>query len=121
MLALSFSGFDPFRTLGSRTLAELFVPRPRRSFGWAWDRVVFFELLFETGRADVPFEVDGQRGMPSAGIALSIKPTVLFRRSLTEHSPCARRLLREMLILRQRGSAMKPKLGTFVTALLAGT
>ena len=37
-----------------------------------------------------PFEVDGQRGMPSAGIALSIKPTVLLCRCLTEHSLCAR-------------------------------
>ena len=71
-----------------------------------------------------PFEVYGQPGMPSAGIAHSIKPTVLLRRSLTEHSTFragTRRLLPEMLTLRQRGSAMKPKLGTFVTALLAGT
>jgi hypothetical protein len=37
-----------------------------------------------------PFEVDGQRRMPSAGIALSIKPTVLLRRSLTEHPSGAR-------------------------------
>jgi len=34
-----------------------------------------------------PLEANGQRGMPSAGIALSIKPTVLLCRSLTEHSP----------------------------------
>jgi hypothetical protein len=77
-------------------------------------------------RRDVPmspFDVDRQRGMPSAGIELSIKPTVLLHRSLAEHAmrTGTRRLLREMLALKQRGSAMKPKLGTFVTALLAGT
>jgi 7,8-dihydropterin-6-yl-methyl-4-(beta-D-ribofuranosyl)aminobenzene 5'-phosphate synthase len=40
-----------------------------------------------------PFEVDRQRGMPSAGIALSIKPTVLLCRCLTEHSPAHGRVL----------------------------
>jgi hypothetical protein len=72
-----------FRTLGSLVLAELFVPNVR-SFGWASDRVV----LFRAARRDVPtspFEANPQRGMPSAGIALSIKPTVLLCRFLTEH------------------------------------
>jgi hypothetical protein len=56
-----------------------------------------------------PFEVDGQRGMPSAGIALSIEPTVLLCRSLTEDSACAwaRRSLREVLILRQEAHETK--------------
>ena len=44
---------------------------PIRSFGWTWDPVVFSKLLFETGRADVSVRGEWQRGMPSAGIALS--------------------------------------------------
>ena len=69
---------------------------------------LFLELLFETGRADVSVRGEWQRGMPSAGIALSIKPTVLLCRSLTEHSPCAG--AREMLTLtatRERRSWLK--------------
>jgi hypothetical protein len=47
------------------------------------------KLLFETGRADVSVRANEQRELPSAGIALSIKPTVLLCRSLTEDLPCA--------------------------------
>ena len=39
------------------------------------------KLLFEMGRADVSVRGEWQRGMPSAGIALSKKPTVLLCRS----------------------------------------
>jgi hypothetical protein len=55
------------------------------------------------GRADVSVRDEWQQGMPSAGIALSIKPTILFllvyhrTRRAHEHAKC--------LIWPQRGSA----------------
>jgi hypothetical protein len=74
-------------------LAELFMPRSGQyavfQLGVKSDNLPL-ELLFETDVPTSSFEVDGQRGMPSAGIALSIKPTVLLCRRSTEHSPCGR-------------------------------
>ena len=49
-----------------------------RSFGWAWDRVVFFRAALRDGTCRrLRSRRMGRGGMPSAGIALSIKPTVL--------------------------------------------
>ena len=86
-------GQDPTRTLGSVILTEWFVPCPGQYevfwMGVGWCSLLRAALRDGTCRR-LRLEVNGQRGMPSAGIALSIKPTVLLRRSLTEHSPCAR-------------------------------
>src|SRR5438876_8842034 len=52
-----------------------------------------------------------------------LKPTILLCRSLTEHSQCARAHgddCAKLLLRPQRGNAMRPNLGTFVTSLLAG-
>jgi hypothetical protein len=69
------SDFDPTRTLGSLVLAELFVPRPGQ-YEVFWMGVGSCRLVKScSSRRDVPtspFEANGQRGMPSAGIALSI-------------------------------------------------
>jgi hypothetical protein len=67
-----------------------------------------------------PFEAKGQRGMPSAGIALSIKTDSPFV-PVSHRALVVRTGTRNAYFDRNEGGAMKPKLGTFVIALLAGS
>ena len=74
ILAVSFSVFDPTRTSEPLVLTGLFVRHPGQYEGLLGGRRILWsslKLLFETGRADVSVRGEWQRGMPSAGIALS--------------------------------------------------
>src|SRR5450432_2881850 len=68
-----------------------------------------------------PFEANGQREMLSAGIALSIKPTVLLCRFPRALAVRTATIARNCHFDRKRGNAMKPNLITVLTTLLAGT
>ena len=109
--------------VGPPARANVPLPSPYgASFEWAWDRVVFFKLLFETGCADVSVRAEWAAQVLSAN-RIFLKPTVLLCRSLTEHSQCARvhgDHCAKLYFDRKRGNAMKPNLGTFVTMLFAG-
>jgi len=63
-----------FASLTSATSTRLFVRHPGQYEGLLGGRRMLqssLKLLFVTGRADVSVRGEWQRGMPSAGIALS--------------------------------------------------
>jgi hypothetical protein len=87
LLRLSSSHFDPTRTSETLVLtrSSCDILANLKVF---WMGVVFFRAAFRDGTCR-RLRSTRMAGMPSAGITLSIKPTVLLCRS-HEHWPCAR-------------------------------